>query len=139
MNRKILFKEIKFLIREYEDLDDRLRKEENKVLADSVSASSTEYPYTSHSVKIESIQDSEKLRKYKKMIKAKKRKIGEKILDFEYQMNNVEKSEIRMLLRYKYIDGLTNYQIAHKMNDKNLGDYTEESVRMKINRFFEKN
>ena len=139
MNKKSLFEEIRCLRKEYKDLDNRLKEEENKVLTDNVRGSSTEFPYTSRSVTVEGIQDSNKLKKYRKMMKDKKRKIGQQILDFEYELNHIDKSEIRLLLRYKYIDGLTNYEIAHKMNEKNPKEYTEDSVRMKINRFFEKN
>ena len=69
---KSIFKKIRFLIKEYDDLDERLRIEESKIVSDSVAGSSNEYPYTTHSLKIEGIQDSNSLKKYRKMIKNKK-------------------------------------------------------------------
>ena len=136
---KSIFKEIKALKKEYEDLDERLKREENKIVTDSVRGSSTQFPYTEHSCVVEGIQDSKQYKRYKKMLKNKKREIGKKILNFEYEMNHIEDSEIRTILRYKYIDGLKNYQIANEMNKKDEKIYTSDGIRMQINRFFEKN
>ena len=61
------------------------------------------------------------------------------MVNFEYQMHYVDDGEMKTLLRLKYIDGLTNFQIAHKMNEKGNKKYTEDSVRMQIKRFLEKN
>lgn len=137
---KSAFKKIRFLIKEYDDLDKRLDIEENKTVSDTVTSSSGEYPYTTHNCRIEGIQSSRTLKKYKKMIKNKKREIGKQIASFEYELNHIEDSEIRQMLRCKYIDGLKNYQVAHEMNKRYKTDeYTADGVRMKINRFFEKN
>lgn len=74
------------------------------------------------------------------MIKNKKRDIGKQITSFEYELNHIKDSEIRQILRYKYIDGLKNFQVAHEMNRRYKTDeYTADGVRMRINRFFEKN
>ena len=73
---KSVFKKIRFLIKEYDDLDERLRMEENKTVSDTVTGSSSEYPYTSCSCKIEGIQNGTNLKKYRKMIKNKKRDLG---------------------------------------------------------------
>ncbi len=137
---KSIFKKIRFLIKEYDDLDERLRIEESKIVSDSVAGSSNEYPYTTHSLKIEGIQDSNSLKKYRKMIKNKKQEIGKQIASFEYELNYIGDSEIRQILRCKYIDGFKNYQVAHEMNRRYKTDeYTADGIRMKINRFFEKN
>ncbi len=137
---KALFRQIKFLMKEYDDLEKRLDKEENKTVSDIVTGSSGEYPYTSHGCKIEGIQSGTSLKKYRKMIKNKKRDLGKKIASFEYELNHIEDSEIRQILRCKYIDGLKNYQVAHEMNRRYKTDeYTADGVRMRINRFFEKN
>lgn len=137
---KAVFRQIKFLIKEYDDLEKRLDKEENKTVSDTVIGSSSEYPYTSHSCKIEGIQSNTNLKKYRKMIKNKKRDIGKQITSFEYELNHIGDSELRQILRCKYIDGLKNYQVAHEMNKRYKTDeYTADGVRMRINRFFEKN
>lgn len=44
---KTVFRQIKFLIKEYDDLEKRLDTEENKTVSDTVTGSSSEYPYTS--------------------------------------------------------------------------------------------
>lgn len=137
---KTVFRQIKFLIKEYDDLEKRLDTEENKTVSDTVTGSSSEYPYTSWSCKIEGIQNGTNLKKYRKMIKNKKRDIGKQITSFEYELNHIKDSEIRQILRYKYIDGLKNFQVAHEMNRRYKTDeYTADGVRMRINRFFEKN
>lgn len=139
---KSVFNEIKKLMREYEDINNRLNIEENKVVVDSVKGSSSQYPYVEHNCVVEGIQDSKKYRRYKKMLNNKKREIGKKLLNFEYQMNYIEDSEIRTILRYKYVDGLKNYQIANEMNNGKIKydkEYTADSIRMQLNRFFEKN
>lgn len=136
---KNVIKKIRDLKIEYDDLDDRLKREESKAIIDGVKGSSSEFPYTAHTCKIEGFPNDKKIKRYRKMIGNKKREIGEKLLSFEYQLNGVKDSEIRTLLRLKYIDGLTNNQIAHKLNEKGDKDYTEDGVRMKINRFFKKN
>lgn len=136
---KTVFKEIKNLKKECEDLEARIKIEENTVLTDSVKGSSTEYPYIQHNCVIEGIQDSRKYKKYKRILKNKKRDLEKKLINFEYQLNYVEDSDMRMLLRLKYVDGLTNFQIAHEMNKDKNKEYTEDGVRMKIKRFLQNN
>lgn len=136
---KEIFLEIKNLKRECQDLEERLKKEENRVVTDSVRGSSSSFPYTEHSYVIEGIQDTRQYKRYKKMLKNKKKELGKKILNFEYQLNSIDDAEIREMLRHKYIDGLKNYQIADVMNHNQKKEYTADAVRMKINRFFEKN
>ena len=136
---KSVFEKIKDLKTEYEDLEKRLNEEENKVLVDSVKGSSKYYPYTQHTMTVEGIQDSRRYKKYKRMLKKKQKEIEKKMVNFEYQMHYVDDGEMKTLLRLKYIDGLTNFQIAHKMNEKGNKKYTEDSVRMQIKRFLEKN
>ena len=75
------------------------------------------------------------------MLKNKEKEIDKKITSFEYMLNSVKDSELRIILRYKYLDGLKNYQIAEAMNKDikdNKREYTADSIRMQINRFFEK-
>ena len=53
-----------------------------------------------------------------------------------------QKSELRMMFRCYYIDGMTWLQVAHKMNQlhpKRRVAYTEDSCRMRNTRFFQEN
>lgn len=131
---KTVFKEIKNLKKECEDLEARIKIEENTVLTDSVKGSSTEYPYIQHNCVIEGIQDSRKYKKYKKMLKNKKRDLEKKITNLEYQLNYIDDSEIRQIIRYKYEDDMNWIQIMHKMNFNNT-----DTARKKLERFLQKN
>ncbi len=56
-------------------------------------------------------------------------------------IESIEKSEIRIMFRLYYIEGLTWQQVAIRMNNlfpKRKIAYTEDSCRMKNTRFFEK-
>lgn len=60
----------------------------------------------------------------------------------EEYIQSIEKSELRIMFRLYYIDDLSWIQVAHKMNEmfpRRKKKYTEDSCRMKNNRFFEKN
>ena len=58
----------------------------------------------------------------------------------EGYIESIEKSELRIMFRMYYIEGLTWNQVAHQMNEmfsRTKRIYTENSCRMKRNRFFE--
>lgn len=139
---KLLLNQISNISKEIEDIDNRIRKIESKpqgIVKDAVKGSSREFPYIQHNCKIEGIETPKYrkvLKSYKKMLKQKKEKLIKLNKEFEYELNYIKDSELRMILRFKYEDNLTNNQIAHKMNqvfkDK---EYTEDSIRMKIKRF----
>lgn len=145
---KNVLSQIKLINTEIKDLRERLKKIETKKqknVQDSVRGSSTTYPYIQHTCIVSGIEnnlrDNKAKNKYKKMIKRKEQKLGKLITQIEYQLNTVEDSEIRQILRFKYEDNMTNNEIAHTMNEKKeyKKDYTEDGIRMQLNRFFEKN
>ncbi len=64
----------------------------------------------------------------------------EKQNEVEEYIQGIEKSELRAMFRLYYIDNLTWYQVAMKMNEifpKRKVKYAEDSCRMRHNRFFE--
>ena len=71
------------------------------------------------------------------MLKDKRYKLEKAINHLEYELNQIDDSELRMLIRYRYEDNLNYVQIAHRMNDYGEKIYSDDSVRMKLNRFFE--
>ncbi len=129
-----LRKEIKYI----EDKIDKLNSKPVQIVQDSVSASSVSFPYTRHTAKIEGFETPKNKNKYKKMLKDKRYKLEKAINHLEYELNQIEDSELRMLIRYRYEDNLNYVQIAHRMNDYGEKIYSDDSVRMKLNRFFEK-
>ena len=65
----------------------------------------------------------------------------EKQLQAEEYIQGIEKSELRTMFRLYYIDDLTWYQVAMKMNQlfsKRQIKYTEDNCRIRHNRFLEK-
>ena len=141
MIKKQDLKQIESLRKEIKYLEDKINKIESKpvkIVQDSVSASSASFPYTRHTAKIEGFESPKNRNKYRKMLKDKKYVLEKKINYLEYELNQIDDSELRMLIRYKYEDNLNYIQISHRMNE--LGDkiYSEDSVRMKLNRFLEK-
>lgn len=65
----------------------------------------------------------------------------EKQMQAEDYIDGIEKSELRMMFRLYYLDNLTWYQVAIRMNqifpDRRIS-YTEDGCRMKSKRYFEK-
>lgn len=136
---KELLSQINSTRKEIEELREKIDKINNKpakIVIDSVKGSSASYPYISHSCVIEGL-DNKKIiankksrNKYKKQIKNKEFKLMKLITNLEYELNNVEDSEIRRIIRHKYEDNLNWIQIMFKMN------YNSESkARMKLERF----
>lgn len=69
----------------------------------------------------------------------------EELLELTIQVDEyietIEKSELRMIFQLYYIDDLTWYQVALRMNrnfPKRKVKYTEDNCRMRHNRFLEK-
>ena len=82
------------------------------------------------------------LNKRKAMLIEKENELLELMNQAEEYINSIEKSELRMMFRFYYIDGMTWLQVAHKMNQlhpKRRVAYTEDSCRMRNTRFFQEN
>ncbi|HJA64783.1 MAG TPA: hypothetical protein H9955_00550 [Candidatus Mediterraneibacter cottocaccae] len=64
----------------------------------------------------------------------------EKQLQVEEYIQTIQKSELRIMFRLYYIDNLTWYQVALRMNQifpKRRVKYTEDNCRIRHNRFLE--
>lgn len=139
---KELLSQINSTKKEIEELREKIDKINNKpakIVIDSVKGSSASYPYISHNCVIEGL-DNKKIiankksrNKYKKQIKNKEFKLMKLITNLEYELNNIEDSEIRRIIRHKYEEDLNWIQIMFKM------EYDSESkAKMKLKRFLEK-
>ena len=139
---KELLSQINSTRKEIEELREKIDKINNKpakIVVDSVKGSSASYPYIQHNCVIEGL-DNKKIiankksrNKYKKQIKNKEFKLMKLITNLEYELNNVEDSEIRRIIRHKYEENLNWVQVMFRMNYNN-----PEAARMKLNRFLEK-
>ena len=134
---KELLEQISHLHREKKDLIERLEELESKPLKhvkDSVQGSGTSYPFVQHHCTIEGVEypkQGVQRRRLRKLIKSAQRNIDKKIKNLEYELEKIEDSEIRQIIRYKYEDNLSWVQVGHKM--KSTGD----QVRMTLKRFLE--
>lgn len=118
------------------DLKNRIRKieEQSRIVKDSVRGSSKSFPYTQHTCIVEGLEQNEKLKKRKRLLRTKQKELECIKEQVEIYINTQIKDErIRQILEYKYIDGLSYIKIVHK-----LGGGTEDSIRMEIKRFFQK-
>lgn len=136
MNKKDL-EQVVALKNEIKDLERRLQNNNiSSTVADSVKGSSTNFPYIECHRTIQGVDYKKQIRdkKYRKLLKSKRDKINKLLVQIEYDLNYIEDSEVRQIIRYKYFDNCSWIQIMHKMNYK-----SEEKARIKLKRFFEKN
>lgn len=135
--------EIKDLRRRIQKLDRFL--ENPPLVADVVKG--TRRDGTIGPIKIAGIPEPEYIRKqgirerYRKLLEAKEAELLELTCQAEEYIQGIEKADLRIMFRLYYIDGLTWVQVAHRMNamfPKKKVPYTEDSCRMRNNRFFEK-
>ena len=80
------------------------------------------------------------LRSRKAMLEEKEAELLEITNQVEEYIASIEKSELRIMFRLYYIDGLTWVQVAHRMNrmfPKRRIAYTEDNCRKRNARFFE--
>ena len=138
---KELLEKADSVIEEIKDIENRLKnieKREKTIIGDSVTGSEKEFPYIKRNFRVNGIDNkvfgSKTKRQYKKMLKSKKNKYEKMIKQIEYELNYIENSEIRRIIRYRYYDKLSWIQIQIKMKYN-----SENTARMKLERFFEKN
>lgn len=86
------------------------------------------FPYPEYSKK-KSILLSRKIR-----LEELKKRLEESIDEVEKFIDSIESSTMRLILKYRYIDGLSWKEIAGRMGK----GYSEESIRKKCNRFISK-
>lgn len=138
---KELLEQADSLLEEIKDIERRIKnieKREKTILGDSVTGSEREYPYIKRNFRINGISNrsfsSKTKRQYKKMLKSKKYKYEKMVKQIEYELNYINDSEIRRIIRFRYYDNLSWIQIQIKMQYN-----SENTARMKLERFFEKN
>ena len=136
---------------EIKDLRKRIRKldkflENPRIVADTVRG--TRKDGTIGPIKIQGIPlpeygKKELLReRYKELLERKETELLELTCQAEEYIESIEKADIRIMFRLYYIDGLSWIKVAAAMNrmfPKKKVPYTEDSCRMRNNRFFEKN
>ena len=151
MNKMILIEyadmkeEIKDLRKRIQKLEREIGNLEDSIVTDSVSCGK-KGKKSLGTVKISGVPDGILQRKHsaldarRALLQEREAKLLELMNEAEEYINSIEKSELRKLFELYYIDDLTWYQVAQKMNEmhpKRKIKYTEDSCRMKHNRFLE--
>lgn len=139
---KSVLTQINSIRSEIKELKEKLEKNIKPVdiVTDSVQGSSRYYPYIKHNCVIQGIDEHRVIankrnrNKYNKQIKSKEYKLEKIINKLEYELNCIEDSDIRRIIRYRYEDNLNWIQIMFKMQYN-----SEETARIKLKRFLEKN
>lgn len=138
---KELLEQADSVIEEIKDIENRLKnieKREKTIIGDSVTGSEKEFPYIKRNFRVNGIDNkvfgSKTKRQYKKMLKSKKNKYEKMIKQIEYELNYIEDSEIRRIIRYRYYDKYSWIKIQIEM-----GYRSENTARMKLKRFLKKN
>lgn len=148
MNRNILA-QYSNMRKEIKDLRDRIKKLDKflanpPIVSDTVKG--TRRDGTIGPIRITGIPEpmykrKQRLRKqHQQLLEGKEVELLELTCQAERYIQSIPKSELRIMFRLYYIDDLTWVQVAHRMNSmfpKKRIKYTEDSCRMRINRFFE--
>ncbi len=130
-------KDIKNYDYEVQRLKRNINSENSKTTTDSVSGSSSTYPYIQRHYEINGRNEKriKQLEKRKKYFENKKKKLEEEL---EYKLKRLaeEDSVLADIVRLKYIDKLEWKQVAIKMK---CGYSDESGPRKKFERYFNKN
>jgi len=120
---------------EVEQIKQELENVKCEYVMDSVKGSSVNYPYTQHGIKIEGYDIGSYNRKVKRIQNRLTRKLeelmDEKDILTEY-ICTVNDSDLRQILMYRYINGLTWQEIGANMG------YAAITVRTKHDKFLKK-
>lgn len=104
-----------------------------EIVVDSVKGSSPVFPYTEHTIKIEGLElKKDTLSEYYSKLRELKEKLSKEEQRIEEEIQNIPFSEIRLIIKYKYLEGLNYIQIMNKM-----GYGAPETPRIKLFRYFE--
>lgn len=137
-----MIEEIKDIRRRKQKLEDDLKK--LTVVADTVKG--TRKDGTIGGIRIEGYPFPEDRRKrslikrYQNLLKAKEEELLELTIKAEEYIESIEKSELRTMFRFYFLDNMSYTQTAINMNrlfPKRRIKYTDENVKKKIQRFFE--
>ena len=135
---------------EIKDLRKRIQKldrflEHPPIVSDIVRG--TRRDGTTGPIKVTGIPEPEFYRKqgirerYKELLELKEAELLELTCQVEEYIESIDKADLRIMFRLYYIDGQPWVKVAEAMNrmfHKKKIPYTEDSCRMRNNRFFEK-
>ncbi|AKA68530.1 sigma factor-like helix-turn-helix DNA-binding protein [Clostridium scatologenes] len=123
---------LRTISKEIEQIKRELENIEPEYVKDSVTGSSVHYPYTKHSINIEGYDIKNYERKVQRIQNRLHRKVTELIEEkdilTEY-IYNLDDSDLRQILMYRYINGLPWKEIGENMG------YGTSTIRLKHSKF----
>lgn len=117
---------------EIKKLEDEIKERENRRLTDTVTGSSPEYPFTKHTVTIKGVDYGSDL--LIRRLKEKAFLLDEERTYIEKWLDTVEDSQMRTIIRMKFVKGLTWQQIATELD----APHKMEKFKKDFYRFIEK-
>lgn len=117
---------------EIKKLEDEIKERENRRLTDTVTGSSPEYPFTKHTVTIKGVDYGSDL--LTRRLKEKAFLLDEERTYIEKWLDTVEDSQMRTIIRMKFVKGLTWQQIATELD----APHKMEKFKKDFYRFIEK-
>lgn len=139
-----MVEEIKDLRNRIAKIEKELKKLESSQVSDTVKGTRKDGTYGPIKVTGVPLPGCDKkrmtLKKNKALLEAKEIELLELTCQAEEYIESLEKSEMRSMLRFSIIDGMTNLKVAQAMNRMFPGrsiKYTDENVKKRIQRFFE--
>ena len=118
---------------EIQDIETEISELRNGKTMDVVKASYSDFPYTEHSVKV--YGNDEHVLNLIAEKQQKKAELEQLKYDIEQFIDKIPDSQMRRIIRYKYIMGYSWAEVAKRIG----GNNTRESVRKMSRRFLEKN
>ncbi|WP_167957953.1 hypothetical protein [Anaerosporobacter faecicola] len=124
--------------REIDDLEKRIEKEYGKeitAVAGKVKGSMRCFPYTEVRTSV-LLEDPTELATRDKLIatrEKKKKELEAKALEIETFINSIEESELRLIFRYRFIDGLRQTEVGNLVNldrsriSRKISDYLQNA------------
>ncbi|MFA6308609.1 MAG: RNA polymerase subunit sigma-24 [Clostridia bacterium] len=123
---------LKKIKQEITQIKKELADVEFKYITDSVKGSSPDFPYTEHTITISGIDINDYNKKVLRIQNRLNRKLSE-LMDERDSISEyiytIDDGDLRQILTYKYINGLTWVQIGFSMG------YSSETVRKKHDKF----
>ena len=117
---------------EIKKLEEEIKERENRRLTDTVTGSSPEYPFTKHTVTIKGVDYGSDL--LTRRLKEKAFLLDEERTYIEKWLDTVEDSQMRTIIRMKFVKGLTWQQIATELD----APHKMEKFKKDFYRFIEK-
>ena len=116
---------------------DRLLNNQNALVFDTVKGSAHDAPYQERIITIQGLSRkyTATYNKRKQGLEDRLSKCIDKIAEIEDFMKTVSRSEIRQIIEYRYVRGLTWIAVSKRV----YGDPSENRARMAVTRFFAEN